>query len=443
MLTSDLEWVRANELSINKSRLKVGLHYPCIDIESEIKECKGWSFDHPGVNVYADTIPNYLRGMAFMRVLGRMITDTRVHNDHMIFYHRSDVQSFLDDLGYFCARKSVYDNGDHYIIMLPSDFVNIIEDIEGIGTISFPCFVFAEDFPRPLLREFLGGMFGGDGQTCSLEKRDVLTSVSLSKSSTNVDSLVKIMENVKTLLSRCGIENITIDNSIHEKTTTHYRSTLHLDISELLPFWENIGFRYCAHKSLCLEAGASYARLQEVVTKQHHWILHRVDEIMNRSKTRTIDHDMIVDTDRVIRQAVDELSNNESLHRYAIPKVHGVTVDTASFPNAGEFLKHVGAYHWFTDTSIRRDDVLPTMEMTVIGVRPYGLEKVYDIEVEDINSFLANGIVAHNCMISHGVSRFLTERLYDMSDKFTIHVCRKCGSVPDDLNTCHICEDLD
>jgi DNA-directed RNA polymerase II subunit RPB2 len=66
---------------------------------------------------------------------------------------------------------------------------------------------------------------------------------------------------------------------------------------------------------------------------------------------------------------------------------------------------------------------------------------VYDIEVEKTNSFLADGVVAHNCMISHGVSRFLLERLYDMSDPFTMSVCPQCGMAPKTLDGCDVCDD--
>jgi DNA-directed RNA polymerase II subunit RPB2 len=32
-----------------------------------------------------------------------------------------------------------------------------------------------------------------------------------------------------------------------------------------------------------------------------------------------------------------------------------------------------------------------------------------------------------DCIISHGVSDFLRERLFLVSDQFRIHVCSKCG----------------
>ena len=32
-------------------------------------------------------------------------------------------------------------------------------------------------------------------------------------------------------------------------------------------------------------------------------------------------------------------------------------------------------------------------------------------------------------MIAHGMSKFCRERLYDVSDKYSVHVCKKCGVI--------------
>ena len=50
------------------------------------------------------------------------------------------------------------------------------------------------------------------------------------------------------------------------------------------------------------------------------------------------------------------------------------------------------------------------------------------------------GEMERDCIISHGVSHFLKERLYDMSDPFQVLVCSDCGNLTTSENECHVCK---
>jgi hypothetical protein len=193
-----------------------------------------------------------------------------------------------------------------------------------------------------------------------------------------------------------------------------------------------------------------------------------------------------IQTKRAIEKAVQELQKTEPVvHSYAIPSTHDITdhlikgtsfgkFNSKSFPTAEEYFKEIGAIGWFLNndddinckksddvicetSSDEEDDLsglnspkkicygvnrtydgLSTMDLKVIDIRPAGIHKVYDIQVDDVHSFLANGIVAHNCMISHGASRFTRGRMYDSSDKYQVHVCKKCGLVASYNDKIHI-----
>ncbi len=45
-----------------------------------------------------------------------------------------------------------------------------------------------------------------------------------------------------------------------------------------------------------------------------------------------------------------------------------------------------------------------------------------------------------DCMISHGASRFLKERLFDVSDPFQVSVCKNCGVIAASQKECQNCK---
>jgi intein/homing endonuclease len=301
-----------------------------------------------------------------------------------------------------------------------------------------------------------------------------------------------MMEDIKKLLSRFDINKVTIqkfkETTYSKKKTTHvnedersHQLTLHLDINELITFHEKIGFRYCCHKSQRLEAAVSYKKMRNEVTRQHNWLVQKVDELTNFSQIKKEFPDKIVSTKKAILEAIKELEKDEPIiHPYAIPSTHDITdhlvrgttfgkFASKTFPTAEEYLREIGALDWFQNDTVNNkkfiEDVdlleeegdegdeeedracygvdrvcegLPTMNLKVIDIRPAGVHPVYDIQVDDTHSFLANGIVAHNCMVSHGASRFTKGRMYDASDKYSVHVCKKCGLIAAYNNTMHI-----
>jgi hypothetical protein len=338
----------------------------------------------------------YFKTLAFMRILGYLITDGSISNHpeksilNACIYlgHMLDVQSLLNDLKLFCQiKQKKYKTRNLYYVSIPKFFIKNILELDGIlfnkkvnqpGTL--PEFLLKDSCPRPIIREFLGGLFGGDGHTCSLGlhrgKRDTITSISFSqtKSYEHVDSLIEMMKDIRVLLSKCGIEKVSIQNPKETSLSkakqhidlekNHYQVNLHLDLCELIPFSEKIGFRYCCHKSQRLEAGVSYRRLRNEVTRQHNWLVNRVDELTNFKNLKREFPNKKVPTKKAIIQAVEELKEKEGLlHEYAIPSTHDITdhlvkgtefgkFTATGFPTAEEFLREVGALDWFLQEEV-------------------------------------------------------------------------------------------
>ena len=45
-----------------------------------------------------------------------------------------------------------------------------------------------------------------------------------------------------------------------------------------------------------------------------------------------------------------------------------------------------------------------------------------------------------DCMIAHGNSKFLQERLFEQSDKYSVPVCKECGHFATNKTTCEACK---
>ena len=526
ILTSNNEWIKAKDLVINKDKIKTSVTCPVVDFNDEITECNGWSLKVGDLIFKTDTVKNYKKTLVLAKLIGYLITDGHIgklkYSKHTDKYtacvylgHMIDVNSFLNDLGLLCnITQTYFDCNNLYLVRIPDSLLKHIVNIKGlivgrkvVQSAVLPEFILDENCPKPIIREFLGSIFGGDGHTCVLGmhrgKRDLLTSLSFSqtKNKLHLESLTKMMTDIKKLLAKFDINKVTIQNfketsnskgkKLKDDNLKNYQLTLHLDIDELVPFSEKIGFRYCCHKSQRLEAGVSYKKLRNEVTRQHNWIVAKVDELTKFSEIKRETPDKTVSTKKAIQQAVKELELIEPIiHSYAIPSTHDITdhlikgtqfgkFASKSFPTAEEYIKDIGALDWFLESEdlekdldedlekdlekdldedlenemnyssacygVKREcDGLPTMNLTIIDIRPAGIHKVYDIEVEHTHSFLANGIVAHNCMVSHGAARFTRGRMYDASDKYSVHVCKQCGLIASyndqmHIHLCHTC----
>ena len=515
ILTSDNQWIKAKDLIVDEQRVKSSVTYPVADFNNEIKECAGWQLQVGDLLFKTNTMEDYKKTLVLAKLIGYLITDGNIsknknsYNSNVFLGHMIDVNSFVNDLRLLCNTKQInFKNKNLYSVRIPAALVNNIIQLDGIligkkvtqlGTL--PAFILDPSCPKPIVREFLGAIFGGDGHTCVLSmhrgKRDILSSISFSQTKNKIylNSLTQMMNDIKQLFTRFDIHKITIQNFKEtsyskgknvDENKRNYQLTLHLDIDELIPFHEKIGFRYCCHKSQRLEAAVSYKRLRNEVVRQHNWLVAKVDELTHFSEIKKENPDKIVPTKKAIEQAVKELQLTEPLiHEYAVPSTHDITdhlmkgtkfgkFTSKSFPTAEEYLKEIGALDWFLNDDVNNktseEDIdinndineedeetyisygvnrdcegLPTMELKIIDIRPAGVHPVYDIEVENTHSFLANGIVAHNCMVSHGAARFTRGRMYDASDKYSVFICKKCGliaSYNDQLHIhhCRVCD---
>ena len=485
---TDLEYIKVGE-----DKVACGAVGPHVNFKEDQASCAnfGWDKDFFAsihVNRTRPSSKEVLRRiLCLARLVGLAITDghiPRKDKSVKVFVgHEIDVETVKDDIfritGLNCDGK-FYESlgGSGYTFNLPTNLVNKIRNmgiIKGAKVTQecfFPDFI-DENTPLPILREFLGGLFGGDGHTVCLskhrDKNDLLKSVAISwaRDTTNLASLKNNMILLQKLLVRFDIEStiqtpkLTTNSKQSNGEREHYEIVLSVPLTHLIQFAEKIGFRYCEHKSLKLDAGVSYRRFREGVVRQRQWICERVDEI-SEYRIKKANGAKQVTIIKAIEQAVAELEDKEPiLHKEAIPstKMAGRIIlsksnnelRSATFPTVEDYFKEIGAIDMFIGAEDgkpnygikRSQSVLPVYWLKVVGVKyTQKLEKMYDITVDETESYVTNGVVSHNCMLGQGLPYMVNDRLFHQSDEYSIPVCTVCSLPAVDNGTkieCKLC----
>ena len=149
-----------------------------------------------------------------------------------------------------------------------------------------PEFILDDNCPLPVIREFLGGLFGGDGHTtCYSKHNNKFTSIGFSQTRTEnkCDSLTNFLNQLSLLLNKFGIKS-TIQNKIKKPssdTEDHYSMCLRVEMSCIPLFEQNIGFRYCYHKSFRLAVVSSYFKCKQKIYEQSDLTVKKYIEYRN------------------------------------------------------------------------------------------------------------------------------------------------------------------
>jgi glycine dehydrogenase len=375
-----------------------------------------------------------------------------------------DCQLILNDIELLTGKRpTVYDNSNVFVIQYPAELAEAIASIPGINESGkrtdskecLPSIILSDTTPISIIREYLGGLFGGDGiSPCIVHldnNPDTMKEVRFLQTRSDKNVVTKIMNQVKFCLRRLGVESYVCKTKTPSKHNKYYNPDVPRYIGRLTVKWgtdfaENVGFRYCSHKSARLGAATAWWRMKQTILEQRRSVARKALHMNNSNSyngngskwkhyvSRAYNEE-IIDTpilnkyytsfdsyDRLSKQHLDVAANGgarksnkglrQSNKRANFPAKNKKGNNTG-VPELKHFLKSIGALDWFsshtkggtwyniTYASKRTDVDEPVLFLNMIGKRSAGIRTVYDLTVEKHHSFLANNIVVHNC-IPHG-----------------------------------------
>ena len=372
-------WVEAGKLKIED---KVASNLIAPEDLIELDEVD-WKLDiktekHGSLNLNMKTKKEREKFLAFARILGYTISDGWIcYKDNKVpkkgirggvslgtLYDSklfiNDIKCVFENFDYkFRDSPIFYDSksyaGSCYIYEYPVFVATIIANIEGVhvgkrinSDMTLPNFL--EHAPKSILREFLGGLFGGDGCKPYISTNEIHSPEFVWKTKEkNMEQFQVIMNNIMIMLKKLNV-NASMGAPVKRKSKakdgeTRYSYTIHLMRSS--EFLNNIGFRYCLDKQNRLCAATTFWQMKSYLGKVEEGYFGNI------------------------------------------------------FENTGKkWLEKINALNWFEKnyhTVGRIDDEIPFFYLPIHKIEKHIICNVYDITVDRLESFIANGIVVHNC----------------------------------------------
>jgi len=453
------EWCRADELK--DKYVMAGIEYP-EDIKCNLEH--GWKLEVDDYTFTMELEEERNKSLIFARIIGYILSDGSIYKtgkyerkcSEAYFGTLIDAENFKNDIKKlskidFSIRKRETGDierskkGTTFSIALPSCISKMIHSLDDIiirkrstQSIKLPKFILEDNCPLSIIREFLGGLYGGDGTAPFICKRDTFGTISFKWTTieTHVDSLINVFNQIKDLQLKIGITSIIYKPILIQyenkkiipcdiKENPRYDVQLSILLEDIYIFSQKIGFRYCINKTCKLHIASSYIGMRIKTREQHSFVVNKTNELIHENIKNVFSRKKNQPTFKsCLEIARNELIKNEpSINVYSLSSLYDIgyqrgeivrhsdkprklTLNKKKFPSSKQYLLNTGTDNWFAKDNyknvyaVKSDDLfIPSFKQKVIDIRPNGIQEVFDIEVNESHNFLANGIVTHNCSL--------------------------------------------
>ena len=175
--TADGRWVTAGALVVGQDEVAVGMEYPSsAGVAGD--DYGGWRLTTESLGFDLDMSPTRApQSLAFARLLGYLLTNGNVQQSGSVLHlgHQLDVEAVQRDMFLLTGTRPTVTTNVRTLQLAPprplhQAFIHVgAQPGERTKKVShFPAFVMDPLCPLPVVREFLGGLFGGDGRTLAL-----------------------------------------------------------------------------------------------------------------------------------------------------------------------------------------------------------------------------------------------------------------------------------
>jgi intein/homing endonuclease len=405
------------------------------DIKTDDED--NWSLNMGIYNFDYTNKYNRDKSLAFARLLGYILTDGTIYNTKNTIISRLcmgstlDANSILDDIELVTGKRpdtlTHSNDSNTFNISLPNEFSKSLASLENITigrrinqVSSYPKFISTS--PISFVREFLGGLFGGDGWCPHFKSsnKNTFTTVKFSESTSkeHEESLNNTLQNIVELMEKLDVKS-EIVRTREYKNKDKEMISIELQVKSNESFRKKIGFRHCLQKILRLEVACAYENYCEQIKIQHNNMIKRVNEIIDsttRSKVDNIKGGSLIEL-AIEKARFEQYNGIKPLNEY-YSMLNTTLVnnrrrkdrstdcnifDYKFMMNANTFIEICGCSNWFEKhkyINYRYDTGIPNYNLTILKKESWSLLDVYDVGVAKFKKFIANGVTVSNSLPS-------------------------------------------
>jgi 3-isopropylmalate dehydratase small subunit len=451
ILTADGRWVRADELVVGIDRVVAGLEAPTDEAQDDEN---GYVLSAGKLEFTFETRAERLRTLAFARLLGHLLDDGSISvegQSRINVGQALDRETVLMDVELVTGKRPAGTQYDErkWSIVLPQELTDAIMTLPGVRIGQrihqppmLPTFVLDDGCPVSVVREFLGGAFGADGQAPALRRLAVREGDAILSRPAyahavppqHVERQREVMRELLRLLERCGVETAgaaTYTYPVRRSVSSYpaakdgiERIEVRLVLPDGLSFVERVGFRYCVDKQLRSSAAAVYWRTLATLARQRRDFAGRLaaTRVEQPTITFTRARELVAAAVRKSESVVfpdqalfSGFSGFATLARATARPFRPFHREGSGFPMVVEVLNDIGAREWFSSLQPRQvasfrkrycvekeSLTLPTFSLRVVDRRPAGEHEVFDLSIDELHAFVAGTVAVSNCIGNTG-----------------------------------------